>query len=346
MGCQQFDRELDLRGIILNRVAGARQEALIRDSVEKYCALPVLGSIPKLKNNLFPERHMGLVPHQERSHAEQAIAWARSIVEEHIDLDVLIQCSHAVDPIEIPSQTDMNPIDETGKEVTSGHGRDKAPRIGFIRDKAFWFYYPENLNELKKRGAELIPISATEDPTLPDLDALYIGGGFPEIQATALAENESFRKDLQGAIEMGLPVYAECGGLMYLGDHLRVNENAYPMVGAFPIDFQLRKKPQGHGYTVMEVMEDNLFYSKGEILKGHEFHYSKPLVHDKVELRTMFKVRRGFGLDGTRDGLYKNNLMGTYTHIHAGGYPKWIERLFRVAQRFQQRDRTDFFKRF
>ena len=135
-------------------------------------------------------------------------------------------------------------------------------RIGIIRDSAFQFYYPENFEELEKRGAELVEISAMKEKELPDIDALYIGGGFPETNAIALAKNTAFKKSLRNAVEGGLPVYAECGGLMYLGKALLLGNKTYPMSGIFPLTFCLEKKPQAHGYTVLEISAENPFYTR------------------------------------------------------------------------------------
>ncbi len=321
-GCQVFDPDLNIAGVILNRVAGQRQENLIRKSIEKFCGIPVVGSVPKLKDNPFPERHMGLVPFQERDHAERAISWTKAVVRKNLHLDEIWKIAQDVEPIPFSSEKhETIPADATGD----------TPRIGFIRDNSFWFYYPENLDQLKQMGATLVEINAITNKQLPHLDALYIGGGFPETQAQALADNRSFRNDLREKIEKGLPVYAECGGLMYLGESLVVDSNTFPMVGALPIVFTLQKKPQGHGYTVMEVDESNPYYPVGDTVKGHEFHYSKPVIISEEDMTFIFKVRRGNGIVDLRDGICRENLLATYTHVHAAGNPAWAANFFRVA---------------
>jgi cobyrinic acid a,c-diamide synthase len=200
-----------------------------------------------------------------------------------------------------------------------------------IRDRSFWFYYPENLDEMKRLGARLVEINSLEDRELPAIDALYIGGGFPETQAQALADNVAFRTSLKQRIEEGLPVYAECGGLMALGKELVVDGKEFPMVGALPLSLILEKKPQGHGYTILEVTDRNPYYSVGEVLKGHEFHYSKVLLHPSDDTRTVFKVLRGEGIDRRVDGLCRKNVLATYTHVHAGGNPGWAGKIVSVA---------------
>jgi len=336
MGCLRFEPDLDLRGVILNRVGGSRQESLVRSAVEHYCEVPVLGSVRKIKENRFPERHMGLIPHQEREKAQEAIDWARAVARDSLDLPALWRLA-----CEAP------PLDEPQGAVSFFKGPPASPdatrpRIGFFEDNAFWFYYPENLTELENRGAELVRVNSLQDKRLPELDALYIGGGFPETQAERLAANRSFRDDLRKKIEQGLPVYAECGGLMVLGEHLVVNETSYPMAGVLPVDFVLEKKPQGHGYTILEVEEENPFYDQGTVLRGHEFHYSRPVVRSGEELHTACRVRRGHGFNGFVDGFCRKNLLGLYTHVHALSTPVWADRLVEKASSYHLAYRAKF----
>jgi len=171
---------------------------------------------------------------------------------------------------------------------------------------------------------------------LPELDALYIGGGFPETQVKELALNLDFKNSLKREIEKGLPVYAECGGLMYLGESLLVDGKTYPMTGALPVRFNLEKRPLGHGYTVLDVNRTNPYYKVGDSLKGHEFHYSKAVLTGREEVNFVFKMRRGFGVDGKRDGICKKNVLATYTHLHAAGEPRWAEGLIRTAIKYKK----------
>jgi len=328
MGCQKFDPDLNIAAVILNRVAGIRQKNLVKDSIERYCGIPVIGSVPKLKKNAFPERHMGLVPHMESNHAMKAVKWAMSVVEENLDLDILLRIAHSAEPLpEMARQ---------GEEGSDTLQIPDPPRIGFIKDDSFWFYYPENMTHLERLGAELVEINSITDKKLPELDALYIGGGFPETKAKLLANNKRFRYSLNRMIEKGLPVYAECGGLIYLGESLHMNGHIYPMVGALPLEFVMDEKPQGHGYTILDVVGENPYYSVGEVIKGHEFHYSMPVITKPEEINSVFKVKRGYGLDGERDGLVKKNLLATYTHVHAGGNRIWGKNFFKVALDYKE----------
>jgi cobyrinic acid a,c-diamide synthase len=248
-------------------------------------------------------------------------------VEDHLDLDTIWHLAHRADPLAASVSARG---DGSVPEITI----PQSPRIGYIKDSAFWFYYPENLEQLRLLGAELLEVNAIEAQELPDLDALYIGGGFPETQAEGLARNSLFRNDLKGRIGQGLPVYAECGGFMYLGQNILVDDKTYPMVGALPVDLVLEKKPQGHGYTILEVTGKNPYFPVNENLKGHEFHYSRPVATGSEEIHPVFKVLRGRGMDGQRDGLCKKNLLATYTHLHAAGNRLWAKSLFKAACRY------------
>ncbi len=326
LGCQHFDPELDIKGVILNRVANSRQEKLIIKSIENHCNISVIGSIPRLKESPFPERHMGLIPHFEISRAEEAVKWAGSLVNDHINIELIQKM--ALDTAHLPGSFNHKPAIERQTSCPC--------RIGIVKDDAFWFYYPENIHLLKELGAEIIEINTLKDSLIPEIDALYIGGGFPEAYAEQLAMNSLFRASLKNKIEDGLPVYAECGGLLYLGQSIETNGNSYPMAGALPIRFCMENKPQGHGYTILKVSKSNPYYRTGKIIKGHEFHYSRPVIEKNTKIETVFEVERGFCLDGKKDGLIKNNVFATYTHIHAAGNRGWGEAFIRAASNYQR----------
>ncbi len=332
-GCKVFDPLLNIAGVILNRVAGPRQKKLITEAIWKYCGIPVVGSVPKLTEHPFPERHMGLVPHQESGRAQKAISWAKKTVMDNLQLDRIREIARQapqLDGMTSPREPETCPQNKTLR-----------PRIGYIRDQALWFYYPENLSQLEDLGAVLVELDALSAARLPKLDALYIGGGFPETQARALADNASFRNALKEEIDGGLPVYAECGGLIYLGERILLNSGNFPMVGALPMEFVFQKKPQGHGYTVLETCGRNPYYPVGETLRGHEFHYSRAVFTAPEEsVHFAFKVKRGHGIDGARDGICRKNVLGTYTHVHAAGQSEWAKGLFNAALNHQKNVRT------
>ena len=210
-----------------------------------------------------------------------------------------------------------------------------APRIGIIRDSAFQFYYPENIDALSDEGAEVVFVSPLKDRELLDLDALYIGGGFPETHAEKLADNKSFSRQLKALADDGFPIYAECGGLMYLGEKLILEGNTYPMVGILPVAFDFYKKPQGHGYTIVTVEGANPYYDVGTEIRGHEFHYSRVSNWTGAQSDLVFRMKRGVGIHKDRDGIVYKNVLATYTHVHALGTPGWAAALIRNAVKFR-----------
>ncbi len=332
LGCQCFDPEVAIKGVILNRVAGARHEAVVRASIEERCGVPVLGALPKIEENIFPERHMGLVPPREHPGARRAIEETARIVDGQVDVDSLWEIARgapALDFVEPDRQQEERPLCSS-----------ERPKIGFIRDSAFWFYYPDNLELLEQLGASLVPCSALDDKGLPPLDALYIGGGFPESHAAALAANRDFRNSLRDGVEAGLPVYAECGGLMYLGKELLVEDKAFPMTGVFPFRFELDKRPQGHGYTILDVDVPNPYFPVGETLHGHEFHYSHISEWEEGPYTLVFKVRRGQGIHEGRDGLLYKNVLASYSHIHASGTKGWAKTLVEKASCYRKSNKS------
>jgi cobyrinic acid a,c-diamide synthase len=343
MGAQKFDRKVNIRGVVLNQVAGSRHEKIITEVMEKYCSLPVLGSIPKLGGDLLSERHMGLTPFQEHPEVGTALSSVREIAKKYLDLDRIWKIAEEAE--DLGRRRGVKDYMQGGDALRSplpiANCPSPAVTIGIIRDSAFQFYYPENFEELEKRGARLLEISALKEKTLPDVDALYIGGGFPETNAIALAGNVSFRRSLKKAVEKGLPVYAECGGLMYLGKTLILGGKKYAMADIFPLSFCIEKKPQAHGYTIVEAGRGNPFFSAGNVVKGHEFHYSRAVdFQEKDGVSFSFSMKRGQGIMDKKDGICYRNAMGTYTHLHAYGTPEWAEGLVMQAELYRK-ERTE-----
>jgi cobyrinic acid a,c-diamide synthase len=326
LGCVNMDRDVSIRGVVLNEVSNKRHETVIREAIERHCPIPVLGAIPRLETDL-PERHMGLLPYQEHHDADRIITMAREIGERYIDINEIIRIAEAADMLVEKKETPPLP-----------EGTLRHVRIGIIKDSAFQFYYPENIEELERYGAEVIEISALSENRLPDLDALYIGGGFPETNAIGLAENKTFIASIRESIIRGLPLYAECGGLMYLGKGISLNGRFYEMADIFPITFTLEKRPQAHGYTIAEVVKENPFYPAGITIKGHEFHYSRPqfIEDDRDSLDYAFRMKRGSGIKEKKDGIFYRNVFATYTHVHAYGIPEWTKGMIEAADRFKR----------
>jgi len=327
LGCQHMDPELRLAGVLLNRVATPRQERAVRAAVQEVCGLPVLGCIPRLSDLEFPERHLGLLTPAEHPAVVEPIRIARQAVQTHVDLDGIRRLAASAPPL-------------TWTEEAVSMVQARSIRIGVVRDRAFTFYYPENLEALERQGAEIVQVNALTDRDLPVLDALYIGGGYPEMHAAALAANAGFRHALRREIEAGLPVIAECGGLIYLGEAMVMDGVAQPMVGIFPVTFELGKRPWGHGYAAIEVDGANPFFGAGTVLRGHEFRYSYARSARTEDLRTVFRMQRGTGFDGARDGLTYKNVLASFCHFHAAGTREWAAAIIRQAYFHAERRRV------
>jgi cobyrinic acid a,c-diamide synthase len=318
LGCEAFDPRIRIAGVILNQIATPRHESIIRQSLEMYTDVPVLGMMPRLKQDIFPMRHLGVTPHQEYGGAGEAVAQLAALVETHVDLDALV--AHMRPVVPLPPRNSC-----TAQTVT----------IGVLRDAAFQFYYQENLEALSKAGAKLVMIDALSSPTLPaGLDGLYIGGGFPETSARELAANTTFRQSVCEHIDAGLPVYAECGGLIFLGRSIILQGQEYPLAGVFPVTFALSTRPQAHGYSTCIVEKANSFYPVGTRIKGHEFRYSMVRHWDGDPGQLTMRMERGTGFCEGRDGLVKNNTLALYTHVMALGTPQWVEGFIAAAHRF------------
>jgi len=310
LGCMKLDERIDIRGVVLNQIGTKRHQSIVTQAVEKYTGLPVLGAIPRMKRDIFPMRHLGVTPHQEYEDSDEAMQLLTETATEHLDLDRI--------------QGIMAPIGERTPVALKQIPGEKL-RIGLLMDAAFQFYYSENLEALEEVGAELVNINAMEEESLPDLDGLYIGGGFPETSAKALAANISFRDSVKAAVETGLPIYAECGGLIYLGESIELDGEVHPLAGVFPVRFGMSKKPQAHGYSIFETEGNNPFYQKGTEVKGHEFRYSTILEWPGDPKDLALKMKRGVGFMDGRDGLTRRYVLALYTHVHALGTPEWAK---------------------
>ncbi len=326
LGCQTLDPDAPLAGVVLNRTAGTRHETVLRQAVEGITGLPVLGAVPKLPEDIFPERHLGLVPPQETEEVMDPLDRVRRAAEEYLDLERILEMARKAPPLEIPEEKARFPS-RNPPPPPDGPG----PRIGVFMDSAFQFYYPENLEALVQAGAEVVEISALEAPTLPPVDGLYLGGGFPETLAPQLSANRPFLDSVREAAENGLPIYAECGGAVYLGKTLHYRGQSYEMAGVLPVEYGFQARPRGHGYTVLETVGENPYYQVGEAIRGHEFHYTYLLKPEARELDFAFLVHRGTGFGEGKDGLVYRNVLACYTHVHALGTVEWAPSLVRAA---------------
>jgi cobyrinic acid a,c-diamide synthase len=267
---------------------------------------------------VLPSRHLGLITPDEFENKPAIIEDLRKIVEENINLKKLLEIAHLSPPLE---QEDY----KTQSEIKV---REKV-KIGYFRDQAFSFYYPENLEALRDKSAELIAISAIHDTSLDDVDALYIGGGFPETNIAELELNRELMSSLKFLADNGLPVYAECGGLMYLAEDVEWKQRKYELTGVLPLSIKMHSRPQGHGYYRAVVEEGNPFFKAGTQLNGHEFHYSEAILN--TDVKSTLSVIRGNGCFNRRDGLTYKNVFASYLHIHALATPEWADGMIKCA---------------
>ncbi|QTR52000.1 cobyrinate a,c-diamide synthase [Thiothrix unzii] len=336
LGYQAFDPDVQIAGIIFNRVGGARHASKLREAVEHYTDIKVLGAVQNNPEMEIEERHLGLMPSNESSAAATQIARIRDLVAEQVDLSALLAIARGAESLLLPSP--LAGGEATRSSVWDGVGMGGTPlRIGICQDPAFAFYYPGDLEALQTAGAELVPVNTLKDTALPVLDGLFVGGGFPETQMHALAANVSMRESIRNAIENGLPTYAECGGLMYLSRSLVWNGEQVPMVGIIPGDAVMHAKPQGRGYVKLQETADMPWPGGDEqaVINAHEFHYSC-LENLTAQGRFAYRMRRGTGIDGQYDGWIYRNLLASYTHMRDTAQCHWARRFVAFIRLKQQ----------
>ncbi len=317
LGYQQFEPATRIAGVILNHVSQGRHEDKLRQAVERHCGIPVLGALPADAALTIPDRHLGLLPRVEDERHVPAIQACCTAVAQGCDLDAILALARSA-PV-------LDGIEPTAQAETRSSGR----RIAIFRDRAFSFYYHENLEALVETGAQLLTVDALHDKDLPPADLLYIGGGFPEVFMEALSANVGLRHAVRSAAAAGMPIYAECGGLMYLSRFVRWGRRHAEMAGVLPMDVEVVDKPQGHGYVLAEVTEQNPFFSLGARLRGHEFHHSR-IVAVPADLTLAYTLKRGHGIADARDGFVYRNVLASYTHLHVAGAPTWPTALLRA----------------
>ncbi len=317
LGYQAFDQDLNIAGVILNKVGGSRHEAKLCNVIEHYTDVPVVGAVHSNPDLVIEERHLGLMPSNEADRAKRKIDVLGAAVASQVDLHRVLDIAATATPaITLDTET----VVRTNPEPPI--------RIGYARDRAFGFYYPGDLQALRDGGAELLPIDTLHDPALPQLDGIFLGGGFPEMVMEQLEDNATLRADLLGYIESGGPVYAECGGLMYLARTMTWKEKTFSMVGALPGDVVMHERPQGRGYVRLRETGNGPWPAEAEgpiEIAAHEFHYSalENLDHDLVYA---YEVLRGTGIDGSHDGIVYKNLLANYTHIRDVAGNHWTKR--------------------
>lgn len=299
-GFSTFDSDVTIAGVIINRVASKNHYELIKGAIERYTDIEVLGYFPKNTEVELPSRHLGLIPDVEMENLEKTFDVLGKLAQEHIDLERLLE------KVEQAEQKMENPFQI----------KDYAPlRLAYAMDDAFHFYYEDNLDLLTDLGVTLIPFSPLNDKELPQADAYYFGGGFPEIYAKELMANESFRKSVLRAHDENRPIYAECGGLMYLGSALEIDGVTYDMVGIFNGKSVMTPRLKRFGYCEATTTVDSLFGPTGTKVRGHEFHHSVFETEERTVL-DLEKSRDGEVVARWEGGYQKGRTFASYLHVH------------------------------
>jgi cobyrinic acid a,c-diamide synthase len=316
LGYQAFDRNIRIAGVILNQLGGSRHEAKLRAVIQHYTGVPVLGAVQHDERLTIAERHLGLIPSNEAEAARSRIDEIAAHIAAQVDLDQLLAISRQVAPLHAR---------ETAPDAAGG----PPVRIGIARDAAFGFYYPGDLDALEAAGAELVSFDALHADHLPQVDGVFIGGGFPETHMEALAANTNLRRELHDAIEAGLPAYAECGGLMYLARGIEWNGRRAGMVGVIPADIVMHSRPVGRGYVHLRETGRGLWPRppalQAPLIHAHEFHYSS-VENLAPGVEFAYEVERGHGIDGRHDGIVYKNLLASFAHLRDVAGNPWARR--------------------
>ena len=326
MGCMHFDPDVRIAGVIVNHVRGKRHATRIREAVEHYCGIPVLGTIPESEKLAIPDRHLGLVNGVEYDPADAFLDGVAEVIRDNVDLDRLMEIAQSAPVLScVPFEYPRSPY----------LGKRDAVKIAVVRDGAFNFYYQENLQALEAAGAELLFVDAIADNALPiDIDGLYIGGGFPESYAAELEANKGFRTSVKAAIDAGIACVAECGGLMYLTRSIIAKGETHQMVGVFDFDVELMDERQAHGYSVVSARPEHPWLPAGEVLVGHEHHHSKVLgASDDCSFG--YDLVRGKGTFGKKDGLCEKRTVASYLHVNAIASPQWALAFVEAAAEYR-----------
>lgn len=309
LGYQAFDPEIDIAGVILNNLGGSRHESKLRAVIEHYTQLDVIGAVQHDPSLQIAERHLGLVPANEQYAARQKMHQVGERIGAQVDLDRLLAISDRAPQL-------------TCEKQASAPVATASIRVAIARDQAFGFYYSEDLDTLQASGIELVPVDTLNDKSLPEVDGLIIGGGFPEVFMEALEANSALRRDIRAHIERGLPTYAECGGLMYLAKSIRWKDQTRQMVGSVPGEIVMHDRPVGRGYARLLPAGQEVGEASTEI-PAHEFHYSS-LENMPSDASYAYQVTRGHGIDGAHDGYSTRNLLAAYVHRRGSGPRGWI----------------------
>jgi cobyrinic acid a,c-diamide synthase len=306
-GFKTFDQRLKVKGVILNHVKSQKHIDLTKGAIEKGTGVPVIGALPSSPNIMMPSRHLGLIPVPEQNGLAVFFAELQRFINQNLDLDQFLEIARDADDL------DTEEKDDSAKSV------EVRTRIGIADDEAFNFYYRDNIELLEANGAEVVPFSPIHDSGLPsNLHGMFFGGGFPEVYAKQLEGNQLMRGSIKKAIEDEIPVYAECGGLMYLVESIEdLESRPHRMIGILNSNAIMSGKLESLNYSVADVIRKNTLSDVGSTLRGHEFHYSK-ITDVPADAKFAYEMKVGKGISERYDGWLQHNLLASYLHIHFG----------------------------
>lgn len=324
LGFKTYDPEVDFRGVILNRLGSANHEKMIREAMLRL-DIPVLGAIHRDDRMKSPERHLGLTPVTEFDPTSALEAITASI-KSYVDLDALLKIASTAPVLKFKE-----------KEIPKAQHR---ARIGIALDEAFSFYYPASLKALEQAGAELIYFSPLRDENLPKVDGLFFGGGFPEMFLEKLSQNKSLHKQIRDAANNGMPIYAECGGLMYLCESIKYFDGTiYEVCGVVPAHTIMQEKLQRVGYVTATALTNNILLENAEKMRGHEFHFSTMEPIEEENFPWAFELE-----GGRKRSIYKGgycsprgNVLASYLHINFAGNEQATANFVKVCSEYAEK---------
>ncbi len=313
-GYMDFDPDVKIKGVILNKVGSERHAQKARKEIERYAGVEVVGEIPRDDSMHLAMRHLGLVPVLEGKTRHdgfvERLDKIRRIVEDGLDIDRIIEIASDAEPLQGADQ-------DADQDLYKPNSLGKGLKIGVALDEAFNFYYRDNIELMELSGAAVVPFSPVRDSSLPDVDGIYIGGGYPELYAKELSENAKMRQSVIQAHEEGLPIYAECGGLMYLARAIEWENESHEMVGLVPGNAR-KGTIRVVSYVSGSIVRDCALGQAGTHFLGHEFHHSEMVMDEDVEYAV--KLDRGTGIKDGLDGVIDGNMIASYAHIHSASY--------------------------
>lgn len=320
-GYINFD-DTNIVGVILNKTATDRHQAKLIDAVEYYTDLTIFGAIKNNSLLTIEQRHLGLQPANEidTGTITNFITDSANIINEQVDLQLLVNTTTQTQQTQIPK-----------KLATININKTKNISIAIAKDKVFGFYYADDIEKFENLGVEIKYFNTLIDEQIPDADALFIGGGFPEVYSKELALNTKLLADIKHKIDNGMPTYAECGGLMYLTNSITVGKHSFAMAGVIDSDTIIHDKPIGRGYVQLNANKSHPWLLNN-VVYAHEFHYSE-LTNINPNIKYAYKVKRGYGIDGNNDGIVVNNLLACYSHLRDSNNNSWVSEFVKFIKK-------------